>query len=214
MARWGGDLTAFRDGRTPLQVAEDRQIIPNANIAPCSSELKSKPFTDADRAGIKPVTRLLGLDWRELGRVKRMRERYVALEAEGLFVDFPLLWQPYEFRPYVEVVASWGIAIPRLYRMGFAHNNCGGRCVKQGAAEWLRLRRWFPERFAEVRDWEEAQRAKGGPRATFAILRDRSGGETHPLTLAELERRADEFAVPELPLDDRFSCFCGDGAIA
>lgn len=32
------------DGRTPLQVFEDRKIIPNQKIAPCTFELKLKPF--------------------------------------------------------------------------------------------------------------------------------------------------------------------------
>jgi len=206
MARWGGTLQVIRDGRTPLEVAEDRQIIPNSQIAPCSSELKSKPFMEMHRASAKPLTVLLGMDWREMHRVERMQTKYEAMAAEGMYVDFPLLWKPYEFRPYVEVVESWGIAMPRLYRYGFRHNNCGGRCVKQGIREWLRLRDVFPERFAEVRDWEQAQRSKGGPRATFAISRDRSGGESQPLTLADIERR--ESPDDDMQQDDLFSCMC------
>jgi 3'-phosphoadenosine 5'-phosphosulfate sulfotransferase (PAPS reductase)/FAD synthetase len=211
--RWGGSITRLSDGRTPLQVAEDKQIIPNSQIAPCSHELKVKLLDALDAATPKPLTRLLGLDWREQDRVGRMKKRYESRAALEWYVDFPLLWKPLEFRPYAEVVRSWGIAVPRLYLMGFSHNNCGGRCVKQGMAEWMRLKRYFPERFAEVRDWELAQRAKGGARATFAISKDRTGGESHPLTLAALEER-------ELPregtpmLDDMFSCFCGDGEVA
>lgn len=215
--RWdGGPITRLSDGRSPLDVAEDRQIIPNSNLAPCSYELKVRLLDALDEATPKPLTRLLGLDWSEPARVERLRDRYAARAALGWHVDFPLLWKPIEYRPYAEVVASWGIEIPRLYRMGFSHNNCGGRCVKQGMAEWLRLRHWFPERFAEVRDWEQAQRAKGGPRSTFAIARTRAGGESHPVTLAELERLAEEFETlaPTLPIDDRTSCFCGDGEVS
>jgi hypothetical protein len=47
--------------------------------------------------------------------------------------------------------------------------NCGGRCIKQGVREWLRLRYHFPERFEQIKQWELAQRAKGGARATHAI---------------------------------------------
>lgn len=206
MARWGGELQIIREGRTPLEVAEDRQIIPNSQIAPCSSVLKSQPFMELDRASTKPITVLLGLDWRELHRVDRMRAKYEPHASEGMFVDFPLLWKPLEFRPYVEVVEAWGIDMPRMYRYGFKHNNCGGRCVKQGIREWLRLRDVFPERFADVRDWEQAQRAKGGPRATFAISKDRTGGQSHPLTLAELEKR--ESPDDDIQQDDLFSCMC------
>jgi hypothetical protein len=209
MVRWGGELIRHRDGRTPLQVAEDKQMIPNSNAAPCSHELKIGPFTRMDREGPKPVTSLLGLDWREMHRVERMRAKYAALADRGLFVDFPLLWKPYEFRPYVDVVRSWGIAPPRLYALGFKHNNCGGRCVKQGIREWLRLRDVFPERFAEVSAWEQEQRAKGGPRADFAIVSDRQGGQRHPLPLAALaERKAPAASAGQ---DDLFSCYCGDG---
>lgn len=213
LRHWGGDLDEVCDGRTPLEVAEDKHIIPNAKLAPCSYELKIRLLEAADRAAPKPITRLIGLDWREMHRVKESRRRYAGREADGIFVDFPLLWTPLEFRPYAEVVGSWGIAIPRLYLMGFPHNNCGGRCVRQGAAEWLRLLHYFPERFAEVRDWELAQRAKGGPRATFAILRDRTGGGTQPLTLAALEERGTP-PEGEPSMEDMFSCFCGDGEVA
>lgn len=206
MARWGGELDIVKDGRTPLQVAADRQIIPNSQIAPCSSVLKSQPFMEMDRASPKPLTVLLGLDWREMHRVTRMRKKYAELATEGMVVDFPLLWRPIEFRPYIEVVESWEIKAPRLYDLGFKHNNCGGRCVKQGIREWLRLRDVFPERFAEVRDWEQEQRAKGGARATFAIARDRTGGQSQRVTLMEIEQR--ESPDDEVVQDDIFSCMC------
>lgn len=203
MTRWGGELHRHRDGRTPLQVAEDKQLIPNQQAAPCSFELKVKPFRAFISQQPRPLTVLLGLDWREQHRMAAPVKHYGEMGAD---VGFPLLWKPIEFRPYVEVVAGWGIAPPRLYALGFPHNNCGGRCVKQGIGEWLRLRRAHPERFVEVRDWEQAQRAKGGARATFAIARDQRGGEVKPRTLAEIETMAldEEAGHP----DDMFSCFC------
>jgi hypothetical protein len=203
--RWGKKIVRYCDGRTPLQVASDRQLIPNQKIAPCSFELKIKPFTKYLAALPKPVTVLLGLDWREQHRMAAPKRNYEAIE--GVSVDYPLMWQPYEYRPYQEVLKSWGIAIPRLYLMGAPHNNCGLRCVKQGVREWQRLRLNFPERFAEVRDWEQAQRAKGGARATYAIARDARGGEVKPLTLAEIEQRQEP--RDDTPSqDDMFGCMC------
>lgn len=81
-----------------------------------------------------------------------------------------------------------GLEIPRLYTLGgFAHNNCGGRCVKQGHAAWANLLIKIPERYAE---WEEKEQEF---RDTFqkdvAILRDRRGGTTKPFTLAQLRER-------------------------
>lgn len=205
-ARWGGDIVTYTDGRTPLQVAEDVKLIPNQRRAPCTLVLKIKPFYAYLETLAKPATVLLGLDWREQHRMARPKANYEALA--GVTVDYPLMWKPLEYRPYVDVVRSWGIDPPRAYAYGFPHNNCGMRCVKQGVGEWQRLRVTFPERFAEVRDWEQAQRAKGGARANYAICRDSTGGEVKPLTLLEIEQR-------ELPdedtaeiQDDMFSCFC------
>lgn len=206
MTRWGGELIAYRDGRTPLQVAEDQRIIPNQKLAPCSRVLKIDPFAKWLETQPKPATVHLGLDWSESHRIDAPRRRYEAID--GVTVDFPLMWKPYEFRNYFEVVRQdWGIEPPRLYRLGFPHNNCGGRCVRQGVAEWLRLRREFPERFAEVRDWEQAQRAIGDARSGYAIARDQSGGTVRPKTLMQIE----EMRTPQAgqPVqEDMFSCFC------
>ena len=38
------------------------------------------------------------------------RRNYEAID--GVTVDYPLMWEPIEFRPYVDVVRSWGIAPP------------------------------------------------------------------------------------------------------
>src|SRR5438105_4476659 len=44
MQRWGGVLYWYTDGRTPLEVAAARRLIPCNLAAPCSYELKVKPF--------------------------------------------------------------------------------------------------------------------------------------------------------------------------
>ena len=127
--------------------------------------------------------------------------------VEGVTVDFPLLWKPLPFMSYTKTIVEWGIKAPRLYELGFPHNNCGGRCVRQGMREWLRLKRTMPERFNEVSDWEQAQRAKGGPRADRSILKDRQGGTATALTLETLEAREDTAQIEMFP-GDSFGCFC------
>lgn len=204
-ARWQLPILRYADGRTPLEVAEDQHIIPNQKIAPCSRELKIKPFRAFLECQPRPLTVLLGLDWKEQHRLDAPRRNYEALG--GVTVDYPLLWKPLEYRPYIEVVRSWGIEPPRGYALGFPHNNCGFRCVKQGIREWQRLRLNFPERFAGVRDWEQAQRAKGDALANYAIARDQSGGEVHPLTLAEIEQR-EQPDGDEPSTEDMFGCLC------
>lgn len=204
-ARWQIPPIIYRDGRTPLEVASDQHIIPNQKIAPCSFKLKVEPFRKFLASQSRPLTILLGLDWSEQHRMVAPKRNYEALE--GVAVDYPLMWKPLEFRPYHEVVRTWGVEARRLYAHGFPHNNCGGRCVKQGVREWLRLRMVFPERFNEVRDWEQVQRAKGGARATYAIARDQTGGDVKPLTLAEIELR-EERPDAEESQADLFGCMC------
>lgn len=222
MARWGGRLYRYCDGRTPLQVAEQHNIIPNQKIAPCTRELKIDPFVAMLWRQPKSLTVLLGLGWQEMRRIyERQRWHRKAGKPRpptgyqrlihGVYEDYPLLWKPLEFRPYQQVCRDdWAIAPPRAYELGFSHNNCLQHgCVKQGVKDWVRFRYAFPNRYAKMRDWEQAQRAKGGPRAEYAIMRDRAGGDTKPLTLAELEQRhgLTEFS-DEPSQDDMFGCMC------
>ena len=112
---------------------------------------------------------------------------------------------------YTTTITEWGIKPPRLYEMGFPHNNCGGRCVRQGEKEWLRLKSFMPDRFDEVANWEQDQRALGGPRAGRSILKDRSGGKwktgATAKTLKEVESKNHD-SQAELFTGDNFGCFC------
>lgn len=216
LAHWGMEQTTYTDGRTPLQVFEQAKLIGNNRMAPCSFTLKVKPFRKFIQEQLQygPVTVLLGMDWKEQHRMESPRKAYEALGAQ---VDYPLMWKPYELTPYQDVIRSWGIEPPRLYSRGFPHNYCGGRCVKQGIHEWLRLLIHFPDRFEEMRLWEEAQRAKGGARSTRSMCSETINGKKQPLPLTELKSRfqAGYYKESETTLfdtseykDDRASCFC------
>lgn len=67
-----------------------------------------------------------------------------------------------------------------------SHNNCGGVCVRGGQKHWLHLLSVFPDRYAQADEHEQRLRAELGD---VAILRERRGGISRPLTLAELRRR-------------------------
>ena len=206
--RWKHDIIRHWDGRTPLDVAEQRQLIPNSMIAPCSHELKQIPFKKFLKTFEgAPVTVHLGMDWTEEHRHARPKATYE--EFEGVTVDFPLTWNPLANIAYHTTIKSWGIEPPRLYSLGFPHNNCGGRCIRQGIKEWLRLKETFPDRFEEVKKWERSQRRKGGPRAKRAILKQSKNGVAKPITLAQLEKQERTAPVSVLDnLGDAGNCFC------
>ena len=205
--RWEKPIVRFTDGRTPLEVAEDKKLIPNSWAAPCSHVLKQIPFKAFLEKQSKPVTVHLGLDFTEEHRHAKPKEIYEGID--GVTVDFPLMWEPLPFMGYTTTIEEWGIKPPRLYQYGFPHNNCGGRCVRQGIKEWLRLKKFMPERFNEVRDWELEQRAKGGARANRSILKDRKGGTAKPLPLAELEESNKTVQLDIFTYQgDEYGCFC------
>jgi hypothetical protein len=81
-----------------------------------------------------------------------------------------------------------GVRTPRLYGMGYVHNNCGGFCVKAGHAHYQNRLEVQPERFAYDAVMEQKLRAFLG--ADVSMLTDRSGGlGKRPLTLNNFARR-------------------------
>ena len=206
-ARWEKKIIRFADGRNPLEVAEDKKLIPNSWAAPCSHVLKQIPFREYLENQPKPLTVHLGLDWSEEHRHAKPKEIYESIE--GVIVDFPLMWKPLPYMGYTKTIEEWGIKPPRLYSFGFPHNNCGGRCVRQGISEWVRLLKHMPERYKEVDEWEQRQRSKGGARANRSILKDRTEGTSSDLTLSNLKKtntttQMDMFTTQ----GDSYGCFC------
>ena len=98
-----------------------------------------------------------------------------------------------------------GIEVPRLYKLGHNHNNCGGFCVKAGHAQFIHLLKTMPERFAYHERKEQSMRDELGD---VSILRDRSGGEAKPLTLRELRERYETKKGGQLDLLDWGGCGC------
>lgn len=102
-------------------------------------------------------------------------------------VRFPLCDPPHLSKQDMLALArAAGVRPPRLYGQGFAHNNCGGVCVRAGQRQWRHLLQVFPDRYLQAERAEQQLRAQLGD---VAILRERRGGITRPLTLAELGQR-------------------------
>lgn len=103
-------------------------------------------------------------------------------------VDFPLTRPPYrDKRDLIAEAKKAGLPTPEMYDLGFPHANCGGACIKGGVANFTRLYEVYPDRYARAEAAEEKMRALLGK--DVSILRDRRGGVTKPLPLAELRRR-------------------------
>lgn len=98
-----------------------------------------------------------------------------------------------------------GIEPPRLYRLGFPHNNCGGGCVRAGQGHFTHLLKTLPDVYAEWEKNEEEVRTFLGK--DVSILKSRIGGTTTTLTLAE-HRHIYETRPQQLDLFEWGGCGC------
>lgn len=187
-ANLGLPVTRVADGRDPWQVFHDDRFLGNTRVAPCSKHLKQIP----GRAWVEEHTDprdtvvVVGIGAWERHRLKDIEAGYYPWP-----VTAPLLDKPAPTQRQVHAEArSAGLTLPRLYELGFKHNNCGGACVRGGRAQWANLLRTFPERYAAAEAKEEELRGYLG--ADVAILRDRANGPTRPLTLRAFRERYEQ----------------------
>ncbi len=182
--RIGVAPTIVADGRTPFEVFHDQRFLGNSRLAPCSMVLKQRPCRTWLREHTDPADTVLyvGIDWSETRRVPAIERGW-----EPWTVRFPMCDPPYLTKQdMLDRCARQGIRPPRLYELGFAHNNCGGVCVRAGQRQWRHLLDTFPDRYELAEQREQRLRAELGD---VAILRERRAGISRPLTLAELRRR-------------------------
>jgi len=177
------------------------RIMGNSRIDPCSKLLKRELIWRWMRTNCVEMTSTmyLGLDWTEGHRLKQLQERKAQWR-----IDAPMQWEPlWDKNKMFCELGKLGIKVPRLYRLGFAHNNCGGFCVKAGQAAFVNLLRKLPERYAFHEAQEELFREKFGG---HSILKKVINGETHSLTLRQLRESVE--AGGEYDRHDWGGCGC------
>lgn len=192
-ANVGGALVRLAEGRTIWQVFRDERFLGNHRIDPCSKILK-RQIADrwlSEHCDPADTVVYVGIDWSEEHRLVRLAARRLPWVYEA-----PLCEAPYLTREdVVALLAREGIRQPRLYELGFAHNNCGGGCVKAGIGHFTHLYRTLPDVYAE---WERNEEVLRDQLGDVAILTDRAGGGRALLPLMELRRRLDAGHQPDL----------------
>jgi hypothetical protein len=106
----------------------------------------------------------------------------------------------------IEECEKDGIKPPRLYELGFKHNNCGGGCVRAGQAQFKLLLDTMPDRFAEWEKQEEKMQDHLGVEVT--ILSRSVNGKKVPLSLTELRETAQRQPALIDMNDEGVSCNC------
>lgn len=197
----GGQFVRLQEGRTPWEVFEDVRFLGNTRIDPCSRVLKREVLRKHLEQNFSPTETIvyLGIDWTEEHRFERAKPYWRPWKIEAPLCQKPLLSKAVILRQ----LQAAGIEPPRLYAMGFPHNNCGGFCIKAGQAHFKLLLEQMPDRYRFHEEKEAALGQHLGKKVT--VLRDRRGGKTTPLSLREFRERVES----QCPIDEQEWGGCG-----
>ena len=197
-------LVELSDGRDIWGVFKDTKFLGNNRVPVCSRVLKQEISARYIKEFYEPseTTLHFGIDWTEAHRAERIPKLW-----EPYHVDFPLLWDPVadkeEATSHLDLM---GIKQPRLYDLGAPHNNCGGLCVRAGHGHFKWALEKIPDVYAEWESREEELRQHLD--ADVAILRDRRGGQTKPMTLKTFRERLFAEDTEQLDLLEFGGCGC------
>jgi hypothetical protein len=182
-SRLNHPVIRIAEGRDPWTVFFDRRMMGNSRIDPCSDILKRKLLDKWRKENCADdCTLIIGYDATEDHRLQPLKARMAPVNVRA-----PLLERGIWKEQVYELVTADGLRLPRLYEMGFTHNNCGGFCVKAGHASFALLLETMPERYAAHEAKEEEFRAWIGK--DVSIMRDRTGGKSRPLTMRAFRER-------------------------
>jgi hypothetical protein len=193
-------LTRIADGRDVWDIFKWSKFIGNSRLAPCSYYLKQKPAKKWIEENFKPneCVLYLGIDWSEEHRTKAPTENWLPYT-----VKFPMCEEPYLSKEdMLKILDNVGIKRPRLYEMGFSHNNCGGFCVRAGQGHFRKLLEKMPERYMYHENKEQELRDYIGK--DTSILRKTEKGVKRQLTLKELRLTS----IEDVDLFDIGGCGC------
>lgn len=141
----GAEFLHLADGRDPWEVFFDEKYMGNSRFGLCTKRLKQEVFRNWLESNYKPdeCVIYLGMDWSEEHRYTRAIPHWEPYTVKSPMCDEPYLSKDDMFK----VLEDKNIELPRLYKMGFSHNNCGGFCVKAGHGHFKNLFEKMPERF-------------------------------------------------------------------
>ena len=200
---FGIDITRIADGRDVWEVFKDVKYLGNSRIAQCSHLLKQKKSREWIEEKYEPdeCVLYLGIDWTEEHRTVSPKKHWSPYK-----VEFPLCEEPYVNKvDIVKELEKRGISIPRLYDMGFSHNNCGGFCVRAGQGHFINLLKHMPERYKYHE--EKEQEMINFLEKDVSILTRQKHGVKENLTLKQL-RLNYESEPQQIDMFDIGGCGC------
>jgi hypothetical protein len=198
---FGIPVTIIKDGRDIWEVFNDVKYMGNSRVDPCSKHLKRDLAKRWMKDNMPPEESVLyfGIGWDEVNRMKAIEKNWQPYK-----VSAPLTEPPYlDKSDMINHLQNVGIRPPRLYKMGFPHNNCGGFCVKTGQAQFARLLKEMPKRYAYHEEKQEELFERIGKHGFIRITRNK---KLHYLSLKEFREYVE--GKGEIDLFDVGGCGC------
>lgn len=158
-------------GLNPIQLMHKQAAVYNSRIGNCSLILKMGVAADFFKKNIEPPI----VKWHNIEHLKRTVDPSEEGFAENTTVYFGIGWEEMNRQPAIvrnwqpfkvemplideyiekgEALKIYDIQRPRLYDLGFSHNNCKGRCVKAGQGHFINLMQQLPQLFQETMAFE------------------------------------------------------------
>lgn len=129
--------------KTVEEVIRKTRYVNGPSGARCTQELKKKVRQDWELLQEGEMVYIWGYDSTEQHRADRLKEAMPEYEH-----IFPLLEENLTKEEVHGMLQRLGVKRPVMYEMGYRNNNCIG-CVKGGMGYWNKIRKDFPELFAE-----------------------------------------------------------------
>jgi len=118
---------------------------------------------------------------------------------------FPLDEPPVAFKERImQQLIDQGVKVPRLYDLGFKHNNCGGFCVKAGLGQIAHFYKMKPGEFTEYERKEQEFRDTINP--NVSIFSKVVNGKKQPFTMKQLRESID--AGDKFKFEPSMACSC------
>ncbi|MFD4820871.1 hypothetical protein [Peribacillus butanolivorans] len=116
--------------------------------------------------------------------------------------------EPFLFKDeMISYLGTVGIKIPKLYKLGFSHNNCSGMCVRGGQGHFIHLLKTFPDRYAWLENYEKEMQAYLGQEVT--ILKRTRNKVQENLSLEQLRKEYQANQTEQIDMFDigGYGCF-------
>lgn len=205
------ELVKLCYGMTPWELFSKHKFVANSRVDLCSRILKRERINGSNgwinthygyttESGIKQFNCHVhvGIDSFEKHRLDRLQERMAPKVYRSLLVETNKVIEK-------DFSEQFGIKKPRLYQLGFSHNNCGGFCVKAGLGHFKLLYEKLPERYKYHEEMEQKLNKECN---TLPFLRKIINGKAHYVTLKEYRETYLEPGLAESDKYDIGGCSC------